>query len=91
MDMTTLILVSGTALVSFFLSALLGKVMIPLLHRLKFGQTIRDVGPAWHKHKPGTPTMGGLRFILASCVTLMAAVVVAQLFLPAKPFSDAWS
>lgn len=85
MDMTTLILVSGTALVSFFLSALLGKVMIPLLHRLKFGQTIRDVGPAWHKNKQGTPTMGGLIFILASCVTLMAAVVVAQLFLPVKP------
>ena len=91
MDMTTLILVSGTALVSFFLSALLGKVMIPLLHRLKFGQTIRDVGPAWHKNKQGTPTMGGLIFILASCVTLVAAVVVAQLFLPVKPFSDAWS
>ena len=56
MDMTTLILVSGTALVSFFLSALLGKVMIPLLHRLKFGQTIRDVGPAWPFASEISPT-----------------------------------
>ena len=90
MDTTTLILITVTALVSFFLSALLGKVLIPVLHRLKFGQTIRDVGPAWHKNKQGTPTMGGFLFILASCVTLTAAVVVSQLFLPVKVFSDAW-
>lgn len=90
MDTTTLILLSGTALVSFFLSALLGKVLIPVLHRLKFGQTIRDVGPAWHKSKQGTPTMGGLIFILASCITLIAAAVICQLFLPVKLFSDAW-
>lgn len=90
MDTTTLILITGTALVSFFLSALLGKVLIPVLHRLKFGQTIRDIGPAWHKNKQGTPTMGGFLFIGASCVTLTAAVVVSQLFLPVKVFSYAW-
>ncbi len=91
MDTTTLILLTGTALVSFFLSALLGKLLIPVLHRLKFGQTIRDEGPAWHKSKQGTPTMGGLIFILASAVTLAAAVIISQLFLPIKLFSDSWS
>ena len=82
MDTTTLILLTGTALVSFFLSALLGKILIPVLHRLKFGQTIRDDGPAWHKSKQGTPTMGGLIFMLASAVALVAAVLVSQFFLP---------
>lgn len=91
MDTTTLILLTGTALVSFFLSALLGKILIPVLHRLKFGQTIRDDGPAWHKSKQGTPTMGGLIFMLASAVALVAAVLVSQFFLPIKLFSDSWS
>ncbi len=91
MDTTTLILLTGTALVSFFLSALLGKILIPVLHRLKFGQTIRDDGPAWHKSKQGTPTMGGLIFMLASAAALVAAVLVSQFFLPIKLFSDSWS
>ena len=91
MDTTTLILLTGTALVSFFLSALLGKILIPVLHRLKFGQTIRDDGPAWHKSKQGTPTMGGLIFMLASAVALVASVLVSQFFLPIKLFSDSWS
>ena len=40
--------------------------VIPLLHRLKFGQTIYDLGPESHKAKQGTPTMGGLVFALAA-------------------------
>ena len=61
------------AAASFGLTYWLGKKMIPALHRLHFGQTIRDVGPSWHKNKQGTPTMGGLRrfssclFWSASC------------------------
>ena len=54
----TLILIT---LVAFAVTALLGFVMIPFLHKLKFGQTILDIGPAWHKKKQGTPTMGGGR------------------------------
>ena len=46
------------------ITGLLGRFMVPFLHKLKFGQTIREVGPSWHKNKQGTPTMGGLMFII---------------------------
>ena len=60
-----------TTLVSFGVTALLGIVMIPYLHRLKFGQTILDIGPAWHKKKQGTPTMGGIMFIVGVTIAVM--------------------
>lgn len=41
-----------------------GKFLIPLLDRLKIGQTVREEGPEKHKEKTGTPTMGGLLFFL---------------------------
>lgn len=58
-----------SAVVSFVLSALIGKKLIPFLHKLKYGQTILDIGPSWHKKKQGTPTMGGLMFIISSVVS----------------------
>ena len=39
------------------ITGLLGYFMVPFLHKIKFGQTIREVGPSWHKNKQGTPTM----------------------------------
>ncbi len=59
------------AVIGFAVTALLGFVAIPYLHKLKFGQTIREIGPAWHKEKNGTPTMGGIMIIIgfiAACV-----------------------
>ena len=54
-----------TAAAAFMITALLGIVVIPILHKLKFGQTILDIGPAWHKaKKQGTATMGGVMFII---------------------------
>lgn len=44
-------------------------IAIPLLHKLKFGQTVREDGPKSHKEKTGTPTMGGLVFIFVSIVS----------------------
>ncbi len=61
-----------TGIISFGVTAVLGFVMIPWLHKLKFGQTILDIGPKWHKKKQGTPTMGGIMFVIA----VVAAVVV---------------
>lgn len=52
--------------VSAILCALLGPLVIPLLRRLKFGQSIREEGPKWHAKKSGTPTIGGVLFILSS-------------------------
>lgn len=86
--MTTITIVSLTAFVSFLLTAVLGRWLVPMLHRLKFGQTIRDIGPAWHKNKQGTPTMGGIMFALGMVVTLVVAIVVCELFLPVKIFRE---
>lgn len=52
------------ACLSFAVTALSGLVMIPMLRRLRFGQSIREDGPTWHEKKQGTPTMGGIMFIL---------------------------
>ena len=65
-----------TAVVAFGLTALLGKLLIPFLHRLHFGQTIREIGPSWHKGKQGTPTMGGLMFILGIALAMCAAIPI---------------
>lgn len=62
MSMTVAIII--TAVISFGVTAGLGFVIIPWLKRLKFGQTILDIGPSWHKSKQGTPNMGGLMFII---------------------------
>lgn len=51
-------------LVAFVATALLGIVFIPLLHKLKFGQTTKEIGPVWHSKKNGTPTMGGILFVI---------------------------
>ena len=65
------------AIIGFGLTALLGIVLIPMLRKLKFGQTIREAGPTWHKGKQGTPTMGGLMFIIG----VIAAVVTGYIIL----------
>lgn len=48
----------------FFLCVLSGPIFIPLLRRLKFGQTVRDDGPSTHLKKAGTPTIGGIIFLV---------------------------
>lgn len=52
-------------------------VLIPFLRRLKFGQSIREEGPSWHKSKSGTPTMGG--------ITMILSVVIATLLFAYAP------
>ena len=63
-------LLAAAAVGGFAITAVAGKFMIPALHRLHFGQTIREEGPTWHSKKNGTPTMGGLCFILGILATL---------------------
>ncbi|MDD6276252.1 MAG: phospho-N-acetylmuramoyl-pentapeptide-transferase [Clostridia bacterium] len=72
--MNVYLLISLSAVAAFGITALLGFKVIPWLHKLKFGQTILEEGPKWHKKKQGTPTMGGLMFIIG--ITLSAAVVL---------------
>lgn len=60
-----------TAAVSLILTAVLGKFVLAELRKLKAGQEIRQDGPTWHNSKAGTPTMGGIMFILGSGITIL--------------------
>ncbi len=60
----------GIPVTAFIVCALIGPVLIPFLHRLKFGQSIRECGPASHMAKSGTPTMGGLMMLAALVLAL---------------------
>lgn len=54
-----------SVMISFTVSVLLGPVIIPILRRLKVGQTVRDEGPKSHLKKSGTPTMGGILILIS--------------------------
>ena len=56
------------AVCTFVLALVFGKLTIPMLRALKAGQSIREIGPSWHNSKAGTPTMGGIIFILAAAL-----------------------
>ena len=61
-------------LVAFFLTVLMLPRLIKYLHVLKFGQAIREEGPQSHRHKKGTPTMGGISFIVSIVISLVVAM-----------------
>ena len=68
----TIKLISAFVLAFCFATAF-GRFYIPWLRRQKAGQQIKEIGPKWHMSKSGTPTMGGVMFILAVtfvCLTL---------------------
>ena len=56
-------------IIAFAVSAILCPIVIPFLHKLKFGQQVREDGPQAHLKKQGTPTMGGLAFLTAVVIT----------------------
>ena len=56
-------------IIAFAISAILCPIVIPFLHKLKFGQQVREDGPQAHLKKQGTPTMGGLVFLTAVVIT----------------------
>ena len=66
-------------LISFLVTVILGKFMIPFLHKLKYGQTILEIGPSWHKNKQGTPTMGGIIMIITMILVVTGAYVFLSL------------
>jgi len=59
------------AVFACLVSAVSGRLLIPVLRALKAGQSIREIGPTWHNAKAGTPMMGGLMFIFASILVLV--------------------
>ena len=68
----TRILITGV--VGCALSWALGHFLLPVLHALKAGASIREIGPTWHNNKTGTPIMGGLMFIFASILCLIGTL-----------------
>ena len=73
-----------TVILAFFLALLTGRFMVPWLRKLKYGQTIYDLGPQSHKKKQGTPTMGGLIFAptaIAAAIIFAGKTVLSQGFL----------
>ena len=76
MDLTAII----AALVAFGFTAASGYIVIPYLRKLKFGQTILDIGPKWHKEKQGTPTMGGVMMILGVVASLVLTFTFSAAF-----------
>lgn len=56
---------------AFLFSLILGPIFIPLLRRLKFGQSIREEGPKSHQKKAGTPTMGGIMIVIALTISAL--------------------
>lgn len=61
-------------MIAYFLTVLMLPRLIKYLHELKFGQAIREEGPQSHMHKKGTPTMGGISFIIAIIISLIVAM-----------------
>lgn len=68
-----------TGVLSLLITATLGFIVIPFMHKLKFGQTILDIGPKWHKNKQGTATMGGIMFIFGTVIATLVGLLTAYL------------
>ena len=73
--------------ITFMVSAILGKIFIPVLKKLKVGQNERKEGPRSHLRKQGTPTMGGIMIIVAFVVISLTSDVKVEtlVFFPIKP------
>ncbi len=63
-------------IISFLISVILCPIVIPFLHKLKFGQYIREEGPKEHQKKSGTPTMGGL--VILSSIVLTSLIFIGK-------------
>lgn len=74
MGNSSIIIAISLLLVAFLLTVVMLPKLIKYLHYLKFGQEIRQEGPQSHIHKKGTPTMGGISFIMAIVVALIIAM-----------------
>lgn len=73
--MTDTVLFALTGALTFLITVLISRRLIPYLKSKKMGQHILEIGPRWHKNKEGTPTMGGVAFIIACLICGIAASV----------------
>lgn len=68
-----------SVVLAFAFTAVLGPMFISWLHKLKYGQEIREEGPAWHQKKSGTPTMGGIMFIVGIGVAVIINIAITAI------------
>ncbi len=76
MKFMEIIMVFVSAISALAVSAISGRFLVPFLRKVKCGQTIKDIGPAWHKGKQGTPTMGGIMIVIGMLVSLVITACV---------------
>ena len=68
-------------IIAFVIGVILCPILIPILHKMKYGQTEREDGPESHLKKQGTPTIGGLIFIVATIiVTILYSIIYVGTF-----------
>ena len=76
MDLVALIPI----ITAFIIAVVIGPIFIPFLKRLRFGQSIRTDGPQSHLKKSGTPTMGGIIFLLSTLATTIVGILFWENF-----------
>lgn len=76
-----------TIAIAFLITVLLSPIVIPILRRMKFGQSIREEGPKSHAKKSGTPTMGGVMIIISIVIT---SLIITQKVSTAKASYELW-
>jgi len=76
MDLTVLFPI----ITAFIIAVIVGPIFIPFLKRLKFGQSIREEGPQSHLKKSGTPTMGGIIFLISTLLTTIIGLIFWENF-----------
>ena len=64
--------------IAFVITSVSGIWLLPMLRKLKFGQTILEIGPKWHKGKQGTPTMGGIMFIFGIVISAVVSFMMLR-------------
>ena len=67
-------------IMAFVITATAEKILIPALSK-KAKQPIYEEGPSWHIKKSGTPTMGGVAFLLAACISILTASLFSLFFI----------
>ena len=78
---------AAALVIGLVLGAVLCRLLIPVLHRFKFGQNVRQEGPKEHLKKAGTPTMGGIAIVIAFCAGALVFCGASEYMLPVVIFT----
>lgn len=78
---------AAALVIGLVLGAVLCRLLIPVLHRFKFGQNVRQEGPKEHLKKAGTPTMGGIAIVIAFCAGALVFCGASEYTLPVVIFT----